>query len=183
MPSIAYPAPRVRSLVRSELSETFQRVAARGAARLAFPAEGRKALSETSSGFATAPEPTAPENASKLTAAPQTATKAPPAPTTRTSTFRQRSTALGSMEDTMVRANLGALSLRETLAAKGIKPTATQTAIRQAPPPSAAIQPYIGSYPTVQQSEEADWTTYLMIGLVVAGVGGAVWYAKKHRYI
>jgi LPXTG-motif cell wall-anchored protein len=66
-----------------------------------------------------------------------------------------------------------------------LDPSIFRTRVR-APVTPINIVPRVGTqdirgYPTIQEEDEPDWTTYAMIGGLVLVVGGGIYLAKKRK--
>lgn len=167
--SVAFPAAKVRGLVVDELRAAFLRTAERGRARIE---PGRLAAEAKARGMVAASSaPVAPPSTRTAKATP-----APVAPPQR------RAVAMAGMEEQMPRhVQLG--QVQPTMRAR-LMPLVTQ---RRVATPGVAMTPRIGTteqwYPTVQKSDEPDWTTYAIGAGAIVGAFGLVWWLKKNKKI
>jgi hypothetical protein len=174
---IQIPAKEARAIVKDELRETMERVAARGAMRL-NPIKLRDQI--TRQAATATPSPALPPVPFTRTAA------IAPAPTPAQTLFTRRNVSLGGMESTMRTPSYQTYQ-NSQLGATPLNPFQT-AAFRQAvtrrisadPTPPAPVS-YVGGYPTIREEEAADWTTYAMIAAAVVVVGGGVYYAKRKK--
>lgn len=174
---IQIPAKEARTIVKDELRETMERVAARGAMRLT-PINLRDQIARQAATAAPSPAPPP---------VPFTRTAAiAPAPTPAPTPFTRRAVSLGGMESTMRTPcyqsyQMGALPMA-TSVAQNLRRyvTASPTAARASTQPAPTVYD-VGGYPTIREEPDPDWTTYAMVAALVVVVGGGVYYAKKRR--
>ena len=191
MPSVAFPAPKVRALVKDELRQTFERVAARGSMRLGLPKGAMEELARTARAAETVAIP-APEREALRTAAAPPPAPAPvsvpktaavrttaPAPTPAPSTVFRRAVSLGAMEDDMRTSHyqMGQLTIPREL----LKRTAVAAPLTTLQPRTPTTQSYVGGYPVVREEDKPNYTTWIMVGALGLVVVGGVYYAKKKR--